>query len=175
MSPHEPQRPQDNAWGCDQFVAGESHGPCGICPGCMRRANPGGLSVAPDASLRALIEQWRSERGAFRLSGQYDAADMLTLCADELESLLSARAGAETPHWQPIETAPVGTSTEVLLCWDDGIAAPMFAVGYNLGDGRRWQTTHEWLHNDHSWPTHWMPLPSPPVHGLEPPPHEPTR
>lgn len=96
MSPHEPHRPQDNAWGCDQFVAGESHGPCGICPGCMRRAHTGELSVSttPDASLRALVEQWRT-KGA-----QIDAfhATMgvgYKACADELESLLSARAGAE--------------------------------------------------------------------------------
>jgi hypothetical protein len=26
-----------NSWGCDNFTEGESHGPCGICAGCMIR------------------------------------------------------------------------------------------------------------------------------------------
>ena len=68
-------------------------------------------------------------------------------------------------EWQDIATAPEGVS--VLLCWHDGIAAPMFAVGFNLGSGRRWQTTHEWLHNAQSWPTHWVPLPAPPERKAE--------
>ena len=64
--------------------------------------------------------------------------------------------------WQPIETAPKD-GTRVLLCWFDDIIAPIIHVGWNLGGGRRWQDTHHWLHNDGSWPTHWMPLHDPPV------------
>ena len=71
-------------------------------------------------------------------------------------------ADGRSPQWQPITSAPQD-GTDVLLCWYDGIAAPMFAVGYNLGSFRRWQTTHRWLHNDQSWPTHWLPLPLPPT------------
>jgi hypothetical protein len=69
--------------------------------------------------------------------------------------------GASVNNWRPIETAPKDGS-DIILCWQDGIAAPRFAVGHNLGAGRRWQTTHEWLHNKESWPTHWTPLPAPP-------------
>jgi hypothetical protein len=64
--------------------------------------------------------------------------------------------------WQPMETAPKD-GTNVLVCWHDGATASMFAVGHNLGDGRRWQNTHDWLHNERSWPTHWMPVPDPPA------------
>lgn len=67
----------------------------------------------------------------------------------------------QTSVWQLIETAPTD-GTNVLLCWHEGIAAPIFAVGRNLGTGRRWQDTHQCLHNNHSWPTHWRPLPTPP-------------
>lgn len=90
--------------------------------------------------------------------GQFDG------CEDAALLRAAAYALGQSSRWQPIETAPTGGPvTEVLLCWDDGIAAPRFKVGYNLGDVRRWQDTHQWLHNEHSWPTHWMPLPAPPA------------
>jgi hypothetical protein len=82
-------------------------------------------------------------------------------CLPVSHSVSAENQPPQLDRWQPISTAPIGV-TEVLLCWQDGVSAPMFKTGYNLGDGRRWQDTHQWLHNEHSWPTHWMPLPPPP-------------
>jgi hypothetical protein len=82
-------------------------------------------------------------------------------CLPVSHSVSAENQPPQLDRWQPNSTAPIGV-TEVLLCWQDGVSAPMFKTGYNLGDGRRWQDTHQWLHNEHSWPTHWMPLPPPP-------------
>lgn len=89
-------------------------------------------------------------------------------CGALLEQEISERTAAlrasleAAQRFLPIETAPLD-GTPVLLCWDDGIAAARFDVGFNLGGGRMWQDTHQWLHNAESWPTHWMPLPKPPL------------
>ena len=68
--------------------------------------------------------------------------------------------------WQPIETAPENQS---VLVW-----VPQFehygkgvlrAILVNMGTGRRWTSTawhvgRDIPHDD--YPTHWMPIPSPP-------------
>lgn len=56
-------------------------------------------------------------------------------------------------EWQPIETAPKD-NTEVLLGRPDGL----FMIGF-YRDGA-WDDGD---YRDHeTWPTHWMPLPTPP-------------
>jgi hypothetical protein len=59
-------------------------------------------------------------------------------------------------EWQPIETAP--TDETVLIYWDQGVQA-----GYlNPEDGWYAVAGHgsKWLYQP---PTHWMPLPNPPL------------
>lgn len=83
------------------------------------------------------------------------------------------RASTPSPEgqpWQPIETAPKD-GTPVLLLWFDAEtgAAPMHRVGFWHSREQAWCDTHRVLHNQHSHPTHWMPLPSPPTpEGTEP-------
>ena len=78
-------------------------------------------------------------------------------------------------EWQPIETAPKGTSGDtvrVLLCsagdelsrhtgyWDAYYAKG--GAGYEGGDGWVIDAAGEEYRLYHDGPTHWMPLPSPP-------------
>lgn len=64
-------------------------------------------------------------------------------------------------EWKPIETAPKD-GTEVLLLWFDAEtgAAPMHRVGFWHSREQAWCDTHRVLNNQHSHPTHWMPLPN---------------
>ena len=70
-------------------------------------------------------------------------------------------------NWQPIETAP-RDGTEVLVCrvYEGGQAR--YAVAYNYDDGNGWRDMGDlgWAgmtNDDDNRPTHWMPLPEPPV------------
>ena len=76
------------------------------------------------------------------------------------------RTSAPPAVWQDIETAPKD-GTPVLLLWFDAEtgAAPMHRVGFWHSREQAWCDTHRVLHNQHSHPTHWMPLPSPPTPG----------
>jgi hypothetical protein len=67
-------------------------------------------------------------------------------------------------NWQPISTAPKETMDTVLLCWDDGIAAPHYDVGFWHSRERAWCNTHHVLHNQQSHPTYWAPI-DPPLTG----------
>jgi len=58
--------------------------------------------------------------------------------------------------WQPIETAPKD-GTRVLLWLSIGICAT-----YDSFDGQ-WEDDGQSLNTDFAAPTHWMPLPAPPV------------
>lgn len=69
---------------------------------------------------------------------------------DEIERLSSPPAQAEQSGWMPIETAP--TMKVVLVC--DGVGY----VGRAIKD-------LDGLWNHIGKPTHWMPLPTPPVKG----------
>ena len=70
--------------------------------------------------------------------------------------------------WQPIETAP-RDGTEVLVCrvYED-LCRVEYAVAHNYGDGNGWRDMGDlgWAGmtgDDDNQPTHWMPLPAPPV------------
>jgi hypothetical protein len=63
--------------------------------------------------------------------------------------------------WQPIETAPTDGAF-VMLYWPTMSITRYPVVGFNHGDEYGWE-----LADDRDYgeviPTHWMPLPSPPV------------
>jgi len=66
-------------------------------------------------------------------------------------------------EWQPIETAPKD-GTRIMAWWPDvvldksiGVTSWMAPVGYCI----HWTRDGRWSPFD---PTHWMPLPAPPVH-----------
>lgn len=76
------------------------------------------------------------------------------------KELISPIITALTPNWQPIETAPKDTVTEV-LGWDGHdmlvtywFQRPSGRAGWYQGEDR--YETFFWE------PTHWLPLPSPP-------------
>jgi hypothetical protein len=77
-------------------------------------------------------------------------------------------------EWQPIETAPKD-GTWILLCggeiryeWD-GLSQPNAVVGQFAPKGEvmagRWQFAYydSGFHGQYENPTHWMPLPAPPM------------
>lgn len=80
--------------------------------------------------------------------------------------VVGASLGSGKAGWQPIETAPAGE--RILICWaasgqyDEGIEVATYSPD---ADAR-----HRWLNqNSGNYisptcpPTHWMPLPKPPV------------
>lgn len=63
--------------------------------------------------------------------------------------------------WQDIATAPTD-GPEVLLGWFAYDESGMCRVGFWHPRENAWCDTHQVLHNQWSFPTHWMPLPLPP-------------
>ncbi len=76
----------------------------------------------------------------------------------ELEEALSSAPARE--QWQPIETAPKDR-TEI-LAWIPQCGA-LVLYWENLSDDGRWSDGVSRFHRE---PTHWMPLPSAPSHGI---------
>ncbi len=64
-----------------------------------------------------------------------------------------------TTEWQPIETAPKDATN--LLLYDPQDKPNHFFVGF--WNGRKWELAHYSALK--YYPTHWMPLPSPPAAG----------
>lgn len=71
-----------------------------------------------------------------------------------------------TREWQPIETAPKD-GTYVLLRFEGPFhdqESPGVAVGRHYASGPRWWLTSIWAATTaNAEPTHWAPLPEPPV------------
>jgi hypothetical protein len=70
-------------------------------------------------------------------------------------------------NWHPIETAP-RDGTEVLVCRTYAHNRPEYAVAHNYDDGNGWRDVGDigWAGmygGEDNQPTHWMPLPPPPV------------
>ncbi len=96
-------------------------------------------------ALKALIERWR----VIGRSAPSVRSDFLH-CANELEAVLSTEPQASA--WQPIATAP---KDMVIDLW----AKQRFAHCVWHADWREWAQRGYIVHS----PTHWMPLPAPPV------------
>jgi hypothetical protein len=72
--------------------------------------------------------------------------------------------------WQPIETAPKD-GTRVLVFWADGRKCPVDVSWYwdhhDIEYGKVVRTYQRWMSNRYAAngppPTHWMPLPKPPI------------
>jgi hypothetical protein len=67
-------------------------------------------------------------------------------------------------EWQPIETAPKDGSNVLVI--EAGNSVPVVAYWDNDMDGGWWGYWQTEQLNPHK-PTHWMPLPAPPVAGNE--------
>lgn len=69
--------------------------------------------------------------------------------------------------WLPIESAPTNVSVLVFLPnWDHYGPGIFRAIHVDMGTGKRWHTTGWSIGRDlprDDQPTHWMPLPDPPV------------
>lgn len=69
--------------------------------------------------------------------------------------------------WQPIETAPLN-GTDVLVCRNYESEGAVYSVARNYNDGNGWCDLSDigWAGmycDDDNQPTHWMPLPPPPL------------
>ncbi len=70
-------------------------------------------------------------------------------------------------EWQPIETAPTNISVLVYIPNAEHYGEGIYrAILVDMGTGKRWHAST--LHmgrdiNPENRPTHWMPLPEPPV------------
>lgn len=72
--------------------------------------------------------------------------------------------------WKPIDDEIKASQQEVLLGWFTSFGfdgqndpAPMYDVGFWHSREKAWCNTHRVLHNQHSHPTHYMPLPAPAI------------
>ncbi len=117
-----------------------------------------------EAPLKALAEKWRGDAQACRelADDEFDARKERALrvaalnrdtCAAELEALLSV--SPQENGWQDISTAPKdGTQ---ILAFDEGLILVTQWVELEGVDG--WWDSGK----IDPPPTHWMPLPAPPV------------
>jgi hypothetical protein len=94
--------------------------------------------------VREMLDEWLPTPGQAYISA--DAFRALVAGCKKLSAAAREEGRQEEREWQPIETAP-RDGTRVLL-WDGG---PEAYIGYWSGDS--------WI----SYPSHWMPLPDPPV------------
>lgn len=82
------------------------------------------------------------------------------LTKEELIELIAQEREAAYVGWQPIESAPTDT-TDVLVFTDTG---DMYVSFYN---GRYWDPSniqsYDTTTDINGEPTHWMPLPTPPM------------
>src|SRR5687767_272462 len=87
-----------------------------------------------------------------------NAADLRRRVCEAVDQLVvDAR-----PKWQPIETAPKD-GKEILIGWF-GYFEPSMHVAFWHGRLSCWCQTHQAFTTDKNWqPTHWMPLPEPPI------------
>ena len=80
--------------------------------------------------------------------------------ANNTEAEAIAAWNRRSDGWRPIESAPKD-GTQVLLV--DDAPTPEAVIGY-------WDENTDWRHVPGEWPlspTHWQPLPAPPVRALE--------
>lgn len=81
------------------------------------------------------------------------------------------RAIQELKLWRPIKTAPENQSVLVFIPnWEHYGHGVYRAILVNMGTGRRWHSTAWACGRDLGpdvQPTHWMPLPSPPLESKE--------
>jgi hypothetical protein len=127
-----------------------------------------------DEAITALVEKWRESARKLRtpfpgLPKNEPTAVLLDSCAQELADTLSALGGRPETGWQPIATAPKdGTA---ILIWQprtDFVRSvrewkncddSRYAVGY----WRTWVGSWGNRNDADVEPTHWQPLPSPPL------------
>ncbi len=92
-----------------------------------------------------------------------EAGEMLAMRDRQLAAIKAEN------EWQPIETAPTD-GTAILVCHDGGVWIAKHKAVYQSG----YKPDNPWfclmLNKDHipsrkrkGYPTHWMPLPKPPV------------
>ena len=111
------------------------------------------MTASLRARAEAIVQKWASrlDRGAFGHSDGVRLRDAIYAALTEV---------AQTPAWQPIETAPKdGTPVLVALIRDARVwrvsDARFAKIGWYTDSGG--QGCH--------WTTHWMPLPAAPVDG----------
>jgi len=119
-----------------------------------------------DEAIAALVEKWREDAAG---PIPTDRTIGIEACAQELADTLSALGGRPETGWQPIATAPKdGTA---ILIWQprtDFVRSvrewkncddSRYAVGY----WRTWVGSWGNRNDADVEPTHWQPLPSPPL------------
>jgi hypothetical protein len=130
---------------------------------------------APDAVL--IAEDVDEETGAW--SGLY----LCRGCAAKREGLEDSfslqgstdmgmqQRSSPVAAWQPIETAPTNQSILIFVpTWEHYGPGIYRAILVDMGTGRHWLTTAWAIGRDLQDgydPTHWMPLPEPPVDGVQ--------
>lgn len=122
--------------------------PCPFCGG-EEITIYGNLATGKHASCRSCGLQAPTETGVTNAQ----AVEYWNTRASPAPSVAPSR------EWQDIETAPKD-GTRIILCWDDSATLPAH-VELGKRKGFAWANTYG--HPFQGEPTHWMPLPAPPV------------
>jgi hypothetical protein len=158
-----------------------------IWPNCSDQYSLGADRMTDDARtrrLRALAKKW-DEMADFDADSNLQSAQAFAQCASELEAVLDIegdrpaqlpcgcyiaqcpthRSHAEgdaspAPQWQPIAASPVEEKAVALLWWPYWSRRPVIGQRKH---GRWYSLDAISDAEDAPGPTHWMPLPDPPV------------
>jgi hypothetical protein len=132
---------------------------------------PGPQPITPERKtlpLESLVELWDGISAVHEAAANDGISEAFNrgqavqarLCAEELQRSLAAVVPVPSPHWQPIETAPKKDGRSVMGGWT---IPPVVEEIHWFERGQRWRWTDE--EEGDRQPTHWMPLPAPPVAG----------
>jgi hypothetical protein len=122
---------------------------------------------ANDAERERIATKLDGHAIRYAMDYGYNIATDLMEAAAALRVILATRPSpAPVEAWQPISTVPLQTDGVDLWCeniahGDDSEArfADMF-----INDQGKWEDWHGYLLEPKWKPTHWMPLPAPPIH-----------
>jgi len=118
-----------------------------------------------------VFETWARRKGATDTSsvslGFWAFNEFHAIIGQPLRDwLLSRRASTPSPEgqtWQPIETAPKGADLILLFSERDGVRAGYWDTVTEKNQPHWFAPESQLVSGGITWPTHWMPLPSPPT------------
>lgn len=110
---------------------------------------------------RELLAAEYARRGSPRYADEIRDTELVDFGDDDIAVAVRAIIAALAPQWQPIESAPKDTVTEI-LAWDGyDMRVTRWCFPYK-GHPGAWYESEDRYEKLFWEPTHWQPLPAPP-------------